>query len=47
MPEKSKLTTCLTKINIADSLDVIVEIERRPGKRFVSQVLEIRGYAPT
>jgi hypothetical protein len=32
------------KTNIADSLNVVVQIERRPGKRFVSEVLEIRGY---
>jgi len=32
--------------NIADSLDVIIQMERRPGTRFVSEVLEIRGYDP-
>lgn len=32
------------KTNIADSLNVIVQIERRPGIRFVSEVLEIRGF---
>ncbi|MGH9683022.1 MAG: CpaF family protein [Candidatus Acidiferrales bacterium] len=32
------------KTNIGDSLDIIVQIDRRPGRRFVSQVLEIRGY---
>jgi pilus assembly protein CpaF len=32
------------KSNIADSLNVIVQIERRPGIRFVSGVLEIRGF---
>lgn len=51
----SRFTTCVLqsgvempypaiKSNIADSLNVIVQIARRPGKRFVSQVLEIRGY---
>jgi Flp pilus assembly CpaF family ATPase len=51
----SRFTTCVLqsgvempyraiKTNIADSLNVIVQIERRPGKRFVSEVLEIRGY---
>jgi pilus assembly protein CpaF len=51
----SRFTTCVLqsgiempyraiKTNIADSLDVIVQIERRPGKRFVSQVVEIVGY---
>ena len=34
------------RTNIADSLDVIIQIERRSGKRFVSQILEIRGYNP-
>ncbi len=53
----SRFTTCVLqsglempygaiKINIADSLDVIVQIERRPGTRFVSEILEIRGYEP-
>ena len=32
------------KSNIAESLNVIVQIERRPGRRFVSEVLEISGY---
>jgi pilus assembly protein CpaF len=32
------------KANIADSLDVIIQIERRPGARFVSQVAEICAY---
>jgi len=34
------------KTNIADSLNTIIHIERRPGTRFVSQVLDIRGYNP-
>jgi len=51
----SRFTTCVLqsgvempyraiKMNIADSLNIIVQIERRPGIRFVSQVLEICGY---
>jgi len=32
------------KSNIADSLKVLVQLERWPGKRFISEVLEIRGY---
>ena len=32
------------KNNIADSLNIVIEIERRPGCRFVSEVLEIHGY---
>ncbi len=53
----SRFTTCVLqsgvempylaiKSNIAESLNVIVQIERRPGMRFVSEVLEIRGYYP-
>jgi Flp pilus assembly CpaF family ATPase len=34
------------KTNIADSLDIIVQIARRPGIRFVSEVLEIQAYDP-
>src|ERR1700724_2558584 len=34
------------KSNIADSLNVIVQLERRPGQRLVSKVLEIKGYDP-
>ena len=34
------------KTNIADSLHLIVQLERRPGKRFVSEVVEIQGYDP-
>jgi Type II/IV secretion system protein len=51
----SRFTTCVLqsgvempyraiKTNIADSLNLIVQIERRPGSRYVSEVLEIRGY---
>jgi hypothetical protein len=34
------------KTNIADSLGVVVHIERRPGRRYVSEILEIHGYDP-
>ncbi|MGA7915554.1 MAG: ATPase, T2SS/T4P/T4SS family [Candidatus Acidiferrales bacterium] len=34
------------KTNIADSLNVVVHIERRPGRRYVSEILEISGYDP-
>lgn len=34
------------KSNIADSLNLLVHIERRPGKRYVSEVLEMAGYDP-
>jgi pilus assembly protein CpaF len=32
------------KTNIADSLNVIVQVERRPGRRYISEVLLINGY---
>ena len=34
------------KTNIGDSLNVVIHVERRPGRRFVSEVLEINGYNP-
>ena len=34
------------KTNIGDSLEVVVHIERRPGRRFISEVLEINHYDP-
>jgi len=34
------------KSNIADSLHVVIQIERRPGRRYMSEVVEIRGYDP-
>ena len=34
------------KTNIGDSLNVVVQLERRPGRRFVSEVLEIHQYDP-
>jgi pilus assembly protein CpaF len=53
----SRFTTCVvqsgveipyraTKTNIADTLNIIVQIERRPGIRRVSEVLGIRAYCP-
>ena len=53
----SRFTTCVlqsgikmpfaaVKSNIGDSLNIIVQLERRPGRRFVSEVLEIRAYDP-
>ena len=53
----SRFTTCVLqsgielpfraiKTNIAESLNIIVQIERRPGCRFVSEVLEIQSYQP-
>jgi pilus assembly protein CpaF len=34
------------KSNVADSVNVVVHLERRPGRRFVSEVIEIQGYDP-
>jgi pilus assembly protein CpaF len=34
------------KTNIADSLNAVVHIERRPGSRFISEVVELHGYNP-
>jgi type IV secretion system protein VirB4 len=34
------------KTNVGDSVNVVVQLERRPGKRFVSEVLEIHRYDP-
>jgi pilus assembly protein CpaF len=34
------------KSNIGDSLNVVIQIERRPGRRFISEVLEINNYDP-
>lgn len=34
------------KTNIGDSLNIVIQIERRPGRRFVSEVLEITSYDP-
>jgi pilus assembly protein CpaF len=51
----SRFTTCVLqsgveipyraiKANIFDSLNVIIQIERRPGRRYISEVLETRNY---
>jgi len=34
------------KTNIGDSLNVVVHIERRPGRRFISEAIELSGYDP-
>jgi hypothetical protein len=34
------------KTNIADSLNIVIQVERRPGRRYISEVLEINGYDP-
>jgi pilus assembly protein CpaF len=34
------------RMNIGDSLNAIVHIERRPGFRFISEVLELHSYDP-
>jgi pilus assembly protein CpaF len=34
------------KANIGDSLNMVIQVERRPGRRFISEVLEINSYDP-
>jgi pilus assembly protein CpaF len=34
------------KTSIADSLNLVIHIERRPGSRFISEVVELHGYNP-
>jgi len=34
------------KTNVGDSVNVVVHLERRPGRRFVSEVVEVHGYDP-
>jgi len=34
------------KSSIADSLNVVVHLERRPGRRTISEVVEVRRYVP-
>lgn len=53
----SRFTTCVLqssvelpyraiKSNIADSLNLLIHVERRPGRRVASEVLKITGYSP-
>ncbi|HEY6252274.1 MAG TPA: ATPase, T2SS/T4P/T4SS family [Candidatus Angelobacter sp.] len=35
------------KANIADSIHLLVHIERRHARRFISEILELRSYSPT
>ena len=42
----STYLTAPIKTNIADSLNVVVHVERRPGRRYISEVLLINGYDP-
>jgi pilus assembly protein CpaF len=34
------------KTNIADSVNVVIQVERRPGRRYISEVLLINKYDP-
>ena len=34
------------KTNIADSLNVVIHVERRPGRRYISEVLLVNRYDP-
>jgi hypothetical protein len=38
------VASCAIKTNVGDSVNVVVHLERRPGRRFVSEVVEIHGY---
>jgi len=53
----SRFTTCVLqsgiempyraiKTNIADSLNIVIQMERTPGRRYVSELREIRAYCP-
>jgi hypothetical protein len=46
LPSEVELPYRSVKRNIGDSLNVVIQIERRPGRRFVSEVLEINSYDP-
>jgi pilus assembly protein CpaF len=34
------------KASIGDSINIVIHLERRPGRRFISEVLEINSYNP-
>jgi len=34
------------KTNVGDCVNIVVHLERRPGRRFISEVVEIHGYDP-
>jgi pilus assembly protein CpaF len=34
------------KSNVGDSLNVVIHLERRPGRRFILEVIELYGYDP-
>jgi len=34
------------KTNVGDCVNIVVHLERRPGQRFISEVIEINGYDP-
>ena len=36
----------LSLIHISDSLNVLIHVERRPGRRYISEVLLINRYGP-
>jgi len=44
--ERVELPYSAIKTNVADFIEVLVHVERRPGKRFISEVLELHGYNP-
>jgi pilus assembly protein CpaF len=34
------------KTNVGDSIEVLIHVERRPGRRFISEVVELKRYDP-
>jgi pilus assembly protein CpaF len=40
------LTYRSIKTSISDSINVVIHLERRPGRRFISEVLEVNSYNP-
>jgi len=43
---RSHLRLRAIKTNIADSLNVVIHVERRPGRRYISEVLLVNSYDP-
>ncbi len=44
--EQERIPYRAIKTNIGDSVNVVVQLERRPGRRFLSEVVEINRYDP-
>jgi hypothetical protein len=46
LSSRTHLRLRAVKTNVGDSVNVVVHLERSPGRRFVSEVVEIQGYDP-